>query len=422
NGDPGFILADVVDNVTVVSDLVFTIYLSSADATFLQRLTYTVAWPISPETLPVGEISGTPDEYPAGLGPYMITTWTKDTEMILELNPYYFGAKPKNDKVIIKFYATATALQQALTAGDIDVAHREFGPDEMTALIEDEDIETEMMSSAGIRYLLFNVDIIDDINVRRAIAAAMDRDDICSTIFDNWNLPIYSMVPKVFEATGAIDVFMDGSPTDPSVAGNMTLSGYSTTNKYAIDLWYTPSHYGDTEDDVAQLIEQQLEETGYFDVTLKSAEWTTFLDQLGTMPFFLLGWWFDWPDPSNYIDPFVGAGSVSMGVNYSTAEMDGYIDTMLTNPDAAARKLAVQNAQILTAKDCPNIPLFDRGQQFMAWIPGVEGVKLEPSENVHYDSMYHEEEDEDDDIPLPILPVLFAVLTLSVVRALRKRH
>jgi ABC-type oligopeptide transport system substrate-binding subunit len=104
--------------------------------------------------------------------------------------------------------------------------------------------------------------------------------------------------------------------------------------KYEIDLWYTPSHYGNTEQDVAELLKAQLEATGYFDVTIQSAEWGTYLDQLGTMPLFLLGWWFDYPDPSNYIDPFVGAGAFSLGSNYSSTVMDGYITQMLTNTSA----------------------------------------------------------------------------------------
>lgn len=384
-GDPGFLLSSVISTVEVINNTLAKITLSSPDATFLQRLTYTVAWPVSNNgPLAVDKISGDPDHIPIGLGPYKITTWTKDTEMILEPNTYYFGDAPANAKVIIKFYSTASTLLAALESGEADVAHRIFGPDEIDAVKDNPSVNWASKDTAGIRYMLFNVDVETDVEVRLAVAAAIDRLELTTVVFNNLNEPLLSMVPSIFSSQ--IDAFDDG-PQDDWVAGNMTAVGYTTTTPYEIDFWYTPSHYGSTEADVAQLIEAQLEATGYFDVTLEAAEWSTYLDQLGTMNMFLLGWWFDYPDPSNYVDPFVGSGAVSMGTNYSTVEMDDYIDTMLTDTNATNRAKASENAQKLMAEDVPCIPLFTMLSQFIAYQPNVEGVVLEPSENIHYNSI-----------------------------------
>lgn len=391
NGDPGFLLADVINTVDVVNNSAVKITLGLSDATFLQRLTYTVAWPISPDgLLEVDTISGDPDHIPNGLGPYMVDTWTKDTEIILVPNPHYFGTAPENEKVVIKFYASASALLLALESGEIDVAHRIFGPDEMKSVKANPDIASATKATAGIRYLMLNcqtgapLPYMSDVRVRRAIASAVDRAEICNVVYDDFNEPLFSMVPEIFSSH--IDAFEDG-PNMDNVEGNMTAAGYSTTNKYEIDLWYTPSHYGSTEADVAQLLQAQLIATGYFDVELQAAEWSAYKEGWGTMPFFLLGWWFDYPDPSNYIDPFAGAGSFSLGTNYSTTEMDGLITDMLSDPDVADRTQAQIDAQSLLASDVPVIPLFTMLSQFIARQPNVAGVTLEPSENVHYNSI-----------------------------------
>ncbi|NHJ02534.1 MAG: peptide ABC transporter substrate-binding protein [Candidatus Heimdallarchaeota archaeon] len=385
-GEPAFLLTDVINRTEAVDIDTFKVYLQFPDATFLQRLTYTVAWPVSTISLPVDALSGTPDMIPAGLGPYKVDTWTKGTEIILVPNEYYFGDPPKNDKLIVKFYTDASTMLAALESGDIDVAHRVFGPDEMDSIMDNPDLEYGTKSSAGIRYILINVDMYDDINVRRALAAAVNRTEIVDTIFDNYNVELYSMIPGIFSSH--VDAFMEG-PDQDAVAGNMTLSGYvKDTNKFDLELWYTPTHYGDTEDDVALLLKTQFEATGFFDVTVSNTEWSQYLDQRQTMGFYLLGWWFDYPDPSNYVDPFVGSGAVSFGTNYSTTEMDGYIDTMLTDPDADDRLDATIGAQELMAEDVPLIPLFTMLSQFSAWQPGVKGVVLEPSENLHYNSIY----------------------------------
>ncbi len=416
-GDPSFLLSDVVDTVTAVDDTTVKITLQKPDATFLQRLTYTVAWPVSPKSLPQNAIAGDPENIPAGLGPYKITSWTKGTELILEPNDNYFGDAPANKKVIIKFYSDASALLTALKTGEIDVAHRQFGPEEIKEVMSLPGVEYQTKDTAGIRYLIVNVDAHPDQNVRQAIAAAINRKDITSTVFDDLNDPLYSMVPTIFSSH--VDAFMDG-PVQADVEGNMTAAGYSTTNKYPITLWWTPSHYGTTESDVASLIKQHLEDTGYFTVTLKSAEWSTYVGQLSSMGFFLLGWWFDYPDPSNYIDPFVGSGAFSLGTNYSSTQMDDYINTMLTNTDPNTRKEAIINAQKLIAEDVPLVPLFTMIKQFVAYQEGVTGVVLEPSENLHYNTITYGGEKGGFLAVSPLIPMLALLSIVTVYRLVVK--
>lgn len=378
-GDNAFLLTEVVNKTEIAGDYSFKFTLNRPDATFLSRLAFPVGWPVSTLSLSETEIGGDPENIPIGLGPYVIDSWTKDTELILTPNPHYFGDAPKNDKIIIKFYSDSSSMLTALETGDIDIAHRIFGPEEMTTIMENDDLDYLSMDTAGIRYLVFNV-FNHPLEIRLAVAAAMNRTEIVGTVFNNFNKELFSQVPEIFSSH--VDAFMDGPHMD-SVEGNMTAAGYSTTNKYALDLWYTPTHYGDTEKDVAQLVKKQLEDTGYFTVTLKSSEWTTYVGDFiaQTMPFYLLGWWFDYADHSNYIAPFVGE---TRYCNYSSAVMDGYIDTILTDPDSDNRKTAAINAQKQFAADAPIVPLFTMLNQFIAFQDSISGVQLEPSENFHF--------------------------------------
>lgn len=382
NGDPGFLLGDVVDTVTA-DGLTVTIKLNKADATFLQRLTYTVAFIYSPKSLSQTEIQGTPDHYPAGLGPYKIDSWTKDTELILIPNDNYFGDAPLNDKVIIKFYTDASALLTALENKEVDVAQKQFGPDEIQAVKENKDVEYVTKETAGIRYFVINVDVIKDVHVRRALAAAVNRTEVTNTVFDDLNDPIYTMVPKIFSSS--VDTYKDIS--QDTVKSEMETAGYSTTNKYVLDLSYTISHYGDTEADVAELFKTQLEATGYFTVKTKSYEWAAYKEGWGTLGFFLLGWWFDYPDPTNYIDPFAGAGAYSIGSNYTSKAMNDSLNIMFTDTDATHRSDASKDAQKILSEDVPVIPLFSMLNQFSGLQKGVTGYALEPSESVHYNTL-----------------------------------
>ncbi|MCH8906600.1 MAG: hypothetical protein IH840_05885 [Candidatus Heimdallarchaeota archaeon] len=416
-GDPGFLLADVIDNV-VASGQTLTINLSSPDATFLQRLTYTVAWPVSPMSLEQNTIGGDPDSIPAGLGAYKITSWTKGTELIFETNPEYFGDAPQTDKIVVKFYTDASTLLTALESGEIDVAHKQFGPDEIESITGNADLNSVTKETAGIRYLVLNVEKHTEVVVRQAIAAAVDRAAITSTVFADLNEPIYTMVPKIFSSSK--DSFEDG--TLAQVTSLMEGAGYSSTNKYAMDFWYSPSHYGSEEIFVAELVRDQLEVTGFFDITIKNTEWSTYVGQFETMGFFLLGWWFDYPDPSNYIDPFAGAGAFSLGTNYTSTEMDGYISTMLTDTDPTARANAQKSAQDLMAEDVMTVPLFSMLKQFSGLQTTVTGYVLEPSENVHYNSIVVASDD-DGGLPIGLFTstAIFLVISAGLMK-LRRRN
>ena len=123
-------------------------------------------------------------------------------------------------------------------------------------------------------------------------------------------------------------------------------AGYSPSNKLSIELWYTPTHYGDTEVDVATMIKQAWEETGMVEVTLKSAEWSTYLDYVrkGTLGATLFGWYPDFIDPDNYTYPFVNEAARGLGKPYISEEI-GKLFVRLRDEDNVALIVVTHNTK-----------------------------------------------------------------------------
>ncbi|MFW9930244.1 MAG: ABC transporter substrate-binding protein [Candidatus Thorarchaeota archaeon] len=167
----------------------------------------------------------------------------------------------------------------------------------------------------------------------------------------------------------------------------ITLFTSSQNNTYHLDLWYSPDHYGATEPDLALSIKEQLEATGYFDVTLYNTTWSQYTSRFGTMPVFLLHWFYDYFEESNYIQQFVStAGGKGIGTNYSNPDMDVYINTMLTgNP--TERIQAIRDAQALMVYDPVVIPLVTRGSNFVAYQKNLQDVYLQPSDHIDLGSI-----------------------------------
>jgi len=173
----------------------------------------------------------------------------------------------------------------------------------------------------------------------------------------------------------------------------LTAAGYSETNKFEFDLWYTPTHYGDPEADVAAIIKADLEETGMMTVTLKSAEWATYQAVYiiaGVMPIFLLGWYPDYIDPDDYLTPFLHSEwSPHQGVFYNNTQMDAFLENASVETDIEERTVLYEDAQELMAEEAPLIPFF-QGVLNAAYWPEVKGFVLDPTMLLRYYLIYKE--------------------------------
>jgi peptide/nickel transport system substrate-binding protein len=333
-------------------------------------------------------------EYPAnqvnpegkeGYGPYQIAKWQRDVELDLVANPNYYGDKPKTQNIVVKFYKDATTMRLALQNGEIDIA-RGLNPTDILDFKTKTGYTVIESSSPRIRYLIFTNIVkppYNNIHVRQGLALAMDRDAIVSRVFKGLGTPLFSMIPA--QMWGHTDAIKSKWALDLTKAqSELTAAGYSTSNKLAIELWYTPTHYGDTEADVAAVMKESWEKTGMVSVTLKSAEWGTYTSYIGsgTMPLYLLGWYPDYLDPDDYITPFYQTGN-AYSQNYSSPQMDKLIRQEQTTADQNARIPIFQQIQDMAATDLPYVPMF-QGEIAVVVKTGVQGVVLDATVIVKY--------------------------------------
>jgi len=376
NGDPAWLVTDFVKDVVALDDRTVKFILSKPVA-FFPALTATAPYyPVHPAYKPK-EIDS--DQTAGGVGPYKIVKWVRDVELVLEANEYWWAGAPKTKRIVIKFYKDATALRMALEAGEIDIAWRTLRPTDIEDLKGKSGIKVIEAPGAYIRYIIFNTNIppFDNPLVRKALAAAINRETICQKIFLGTTIPLYSMVPAGMWSHK--DSFKEkyGEHNIDLAKKLLSEAGYSETNKLKIELWYTPTHYGDTEVDVATLIKDAWEETGMVEVELKSAEWTTYLDytRKGMLGASLYGWYPDYIDPDNYLSSFVDAKWT--GYAYKNPEVKRLLDEAQIKPTIEERTKLYERVQDIWAEDAAIVPIF-QGKLTIAVRENIEGVVLDP--------------------------------------------
>ena len=393
-GDPSWLVTDFVKEVVVVDQYTVKFVLNGPIAYFPTIVAGTpVYFPLSPKVYPVDRIVKEPAELEGGdlvgLGPYKVTSFKRDEEVILEANPGYYGKAPAIKKVIIKYFADATTLRLAIEKGDIDVAFKTLNPSDITDLAKAGKLSYSKLPGPFIRYLAFNTDVSDfkDKRLRQAVAALVNRPDFNQKVFLGQNAPLYSMVPQgmIYAGTDFKTVYGDGNVA--AAEKLLKAAGYSAAKPFEFDLWYSPSHYGDTEANLAEVVKVQLEKTSLIKVTLKNAEWATYKTQWKNkqMGVFFLGWYPDYIDPDNYTAAFAGtSGSIGMGIFFSSKEWDALFEKEQTSIDAKVRADVFAKVQKMWTDEVPTVPLF-QGNLNIFTQKNVSGVKIGPTLIFNYD-------------------------------------
>jgi peptide/nickel transport system substrate-binding protein len=359
-------------------DIVF--HLKTPDATFPYKLSTPVAGILSKDKYGAKELRAGFDV--DGSGPYTMKT-ERQGEKILKAvftrNPKYKGdITLRNDKVELRSFADADTMGKALEDREIDMMTRSMSLDQVKDLTEKpkEGIDLTEVPGLEIRYLAFNTAdaSVKDKAVRQAMAAVVDRGALINGVYGTTAQPLYSLIPS--SVTGHSTAFFDhyGEPSTAKAAGILGKAGIK--KPVAITLHYTSDHYGSATKKEFEALRDQLNATGLFDVTVQGAEWSTFrpAQKRGDYPVYGLGWFPDFPDPDNYVAPFLDADNFLNTPYVNKSVRDRLIPQSRRSADRNAASPVFGQIQEIVAKDVPVLPLW-QGKQYVAARDDLTGVE-----------------------------------------------
>ncbi|KUJ67208.1 peptide-binding protein [Streptomyces albus subsp. albus] len=369
-----------IDKVETPSERVVVIHLAAPDATFPSKLTTPAAAILDSE---VYERNALHKGFEAvGSGPYSMEADEQDdrlVKVVFTRNDNYQGTlEPKSDKVEMRFFDDSAALEKALTDGEVGVVHQGLTADQIEKLEAGEVSGIRVSESAGqaIRYLAFNTDAptVRDKAVRQAIARVVDRQALVRDVYKRTGDALYSMIPS--GVTAHINSFHNeyGEPSAAAARRLLHRAGVRTPVK--LTLTYSSDHYGPATTKEFAALRDQLNASGLFSAQTKDVKWTTFRSDAadGKYAVYGMGWYPDFPDPDNYIAPFVGKDNFLNSPYHNNT-----IETQLipATRQKAQRSLAVrdfQRIQNLVADDVPLLPLW-QGKDYMAFRDDMTGTE-----------------------------------------------
>ncbi|MFR1831547.1 MAG: ABC transporter substrate-binding protein [Lachnospiraceae bacterium] len=143
---------------------------------------------------------------PVGSGRYLLKQWDKGQQVIFEANPDYYGESPKMKKVTVLFMEEDAAYA-AVMSGQADLAYTAASyaesPVEGYQLLDCKTVDNQGMNLPAVPVQTLENgqevgnDLTCDVNVRRAINLAIDRETLIANVLDGYGTPAYSVCDKM---------------------------------------------------------------------------------------------------------------------------------------------------------------------------------------------------------------------------------
>ena len=299
----------LITSIEVTDSHTVRFNLNRPDVAFLQKLAFPAFGIQSPTNIKKYDGGGDLTRNPVGTGPFKFTEWTTDSHITLERNDDYWGELPSLKTVTYRVIPEAPARFLELQTGTIDGVDN-LSPDDIPAAQANSDIEVFFRPPFNIGYLGINRahEPFDDLRVRQAVAMAINKAELVEALYPATAEAATQFVPPgIFGHTGGLQDW----PFDPDQAQELLAqAGYP--DGFETTLWVMPVSRGyyPNPDRVGEAVQANLATIG-IQAEIVTYDWGTYLDEVfaGEADLFLLGWMADYPDASNFLDTFFGAGS-----------------------------------------------------------------------------------------------------------------
>jgi peptide/nickel transport system substrate-binding protein len=403
-GKPAFLLDERVASIAATGTHQLTIKLKKPFAAFPSMLAFPGACAVSPKAYKIGAKKFEANIF-VGTGPYKLGEYGAD-RVKFEVFDRYWGKKPLNKGINLQvFNNNAANLYNSFRTGAIDVTFQSLEPDQVKSLeagAKAGNWQSIAIDGSVTTYMILNVlqEPLNDLRVRQALAATIDRPIINERILYGQGKPLYSIIPDTFALSKPVFKAAYGDGNIDKAKQLLTEAGFSAQKPAKIQVWY-PS--GSTNRRLtAGLLRAYAKKKlgGMLDLEINTIESASFFDRVGkgVYPITLQDWYPDFLDPDNFVQPFLECpegsakegckkgGSQSQGLFYYSDRMNQLIAAQAKESDPTKRQQIYADIQTQIQQDVPLIPLWQT-KDFIFAKKGMTGVNIDPLQNLLYSDM-----------------------------------
>ncbi len=301
-------------------------------------------------------------------GPYTLTEWTPSTSWKFVKNDQYWDAASYAENVDEANWRLVQGQSAILDyqAGNIDYVKL------TSEVIDDyagkEDVVTSLTGYSWYLSLNFHNEALANNNIRKAMAYAINTDELCSSVLKDGSSPLEGIVTKSTTANADGEDFRNISGTvvlgyDEAKAKEAFEAGCKElgVDSVTLEVLYEDA---DVSKNCAAYVMNALEKVGFTTEAKCEPKKSRLQDmQNDNYDVALHRWGPDYADPQTYMDLFVTGASNNYG-HYESEKYDSLIEKALTTDAADSTKRWEDFAEaekVLVNEDTAIIPLYQAG-------------------------------------------------------------
>jgi len=422
-------LAQNIASVERINGYRVEITLKRRDSSFLANLATDFAVILSEEYASQLTLAGSPskiDELPIGTGPFKFDSYRKDHFIKYLRHDNYWRAQSSDEnygtesQTETDFARTENESEEALftqTNGQVDtfdeavveqlifditprsslrLAKLMTGECDATAFPAQtelevirtrEDLTLAEKPGLNIGFWAFNTQRppFDNPDVRRALAAAIDKNTLLEAVYFDSATRAKTLLPA---ASWAFQNDADDTAYNPVLARKL-LTDAGVEEGFSMTIWAMPVErsYNPNATKMAELIQRYLKDVG-IEATIVSYDWATFRRHLleGLHDSVLIGWSADNGDPDNFYRPLLSCGAISSGTNramWCNEDYDKLLNDALKTEDIEARTAIYRQVNRLLYERLPLVPIA-HAYRYQAYRNELEGMTINPFGGVRF--------------------------------------
>ncbi len=268
-------------------------------------------------------------------GPFKLAVWRHDAELdLVKWDGWRNAADVTLTRVNGKIISDGTTAEQAYEAGDIEVDTTGIPVADIDRWKSQEDYQ--QYDGLGTYYYGFNVKNIPDVNQRRAMAFAIDRQSIIDNVAKAGQTPAQSFTPKGMPGFDEITTHYLPTGSDGMDKAKQLMAKVKNPKKnVTLFINDSPGHK-----EIAVAIQSMWKQLG-ITTSIKQQEWAQFLQFLGPPPdasvsVYRSGWIGDFVDDINFLELWT-CKSGNNNTNFCDPAYDKLVAKAKQTPDNAKR-------------------------------------------------------------------------------------
>ncbi|HUP63543.1 MAG TPA: ABC transporter substrate-binding protein [Thermoanaerobaculia bacterium] len=301
---------------------------------------------------------------PVSFGPYRIVDFKTDESVELEANEHWIGGPPKIRRITVRIIPDGTTRVLELRRGTINFEVNQIPFENVGEFEKSDRLQVVKKPGSVWQYLAFNLKrpILSKVEVRRAIAHAIDRQRIATDLLRGHGVPADTMFGQGHWVRAEN---LPSYPYDPNKAKQLLdQAGYRDPDGDGPQPRFELNFKTSTDPEAnlrAQMMQQMLAQVG-IKMNIESSEFGTFYEAIGKGNFDLYSLSRNGiQDPDFYYIIFHSRNVPPEGQNrgyYSNARVDRLIEQGRATFDRNKRKQIYGEIQRIVQEDLPYVSLY----------------------------------------------------------------